>query len=171
MPDATQPAAATPAASTSAATATAAQPAAVQPVATPGDSLGPQLTDAKARIIQLLGEQDTLAAALEKSKAETFEQKEEVARLQGLLTKLAKSQLPELGEGAYELGEGATILAASDVNAEPARVHALIGDVLAVGLKAGAFAKVKEKVAGKARVFAIDKATFEELQSLKLLRA
>jgi hypothetical protein len=163
---------------TSAATAPASKPPpASVATGTPGaTNLGPELTSAKAQIETLGRANKKLQKELEDANDALNVQREEVARLQGLLNQLSKSQLPELGEGAYEVGEGATILGSVTLDGAHGRVHALAGDVLVLdSLKAPAFAKVKETVAaavpgGKARVYVVSKATLTELQELQLLR-
>lgn len=141
------------------------------PGAPPAADLGPRLVEANARIEQLVGVKIELESKLEKSEAATLAQKEEVARLQGLLSQMARSQLPALGEGAFELGDAATIMGAPDNDAKLDRIHAVAGDVLAVGLKPTVLKKLKETLKGKARVWVTDEATLDELRELKLLRA
>jgi hypothetical protein len=140
------------------------------PGAPPAADLGPRLTEANARIELLVGEKADLETKLAKSQGETFEQKEEVARLQTLLSQMSRSQLPALGEGAFELGDAVTIMGAAEHDGEPARVHAVAGDVLAVNLKPASLKKLKETLKGKARVWVIDESMLAELRELKLLR-
>lgn len=132
--------------------------------------LGPRLVEANARIEQLVGVKLELEGKLEKAESATLAQKEEVARLQSLLAQMSRSQLPALGEGAFELGDAATIMGAPDNDAKLDRVHAVAGDVLAVGLKPTVLKKLKETLKGKARVWVTDEATLDELRELKLLR-
>lgn len=164
----------TPPAAPSGATAGTPAPAVRPPPA--AANLGPQLTEARAQNNVLQGTIKKLQDELTETKDALNVQREEVARLQGLLNQQAKSQLGELGEGAYEVGESATILGSVSLDGSPGRVHAAIGDVLVLdSVKPAALAKIKEKVAtavpgGKARVYVVTKGMLTELQELQLLR-
>lgn len=129
----------------------------------------PDAPPAADQIVELRAQLEAKGADLAKAQiriadleALLFKLEAEYSALKARMEKGSISALPDLGEGSFELTTSVTIL-----NRDGARITPYRGDVVTLVKE---LAVVQAKV-GKARVFAVDKATIDELSKMGALRA
>lgn len=129
-----------------------------------GRSAAEEASALKRHITSLEGEIATLRGKLEQAKAQVKDANAQVEQMKTRLQAASVSQLPELGEDAFELLESASVPQVGG-GAGAAKV----GDVVFFGSKSASEA-LQERLGTKARVFHVEKATVKELDQLGYIR-